>query len=95
LQLFASLGEGGSGLVLGPEPGEEEASGILAQPIEEMELTVRSYNCLKREGVQSVGDLVQRTEEDLLEIRNFGQKSIDEVKAKLQEMGLELRRKEF
>jgi DNA-directed RNA polymerase subunit alpha len=95
LQLFASLGEGGSGLVLGPEPGEEEASGILAQPIEEMELTVRSYNCLKREGVQTVGDLVQRTEEDLLEIRNFGQKSIDEVKAKLQEMALELRRKEF
>ena len=95
LQLFAGLGEGGSGLVLGPEPGEEEASGILAQPIEEMELTVRSYNCLKREGVQTVGELVQRTEEDLLEIRNFGQKSIDEVKAKLQEMGLELRRKEF
>jgi DNA-directed RNA polymerase subunit alpha len=95
LQLFASLGEGGSGLVLGPEPGEEEASGILAQPIEEMEFTVRSYNCLKREGVQTVGDLVQKTEEDLLEIRNFGQKSIDEVKAKLQEMGLELRRKEF
>jgi DNA-directed RNA polymerase subunit alpha len=95
LQLFAGLGEGGAGLVLGPEPGEQEASGVLAQPIEEMELTVRSYNCLKREGVQTVGDLVQRTEEDLLEIRNFGQKSIDEVKAKLEEMGLELRKKEF
>jgi DNA-directed RNA polymerase subunit alpha len=95
LQLFASLGEGASGLILGPEPGEEEASGVLAQPIEDMDLTVRSYNCLKREGVQSVGDLVQKTEEDLLEIRNFGQKSIDEVKAKLEELGLSLRKKEF
>jgi DNA-directed RNA polymerase subunit alpha len=95
LQLFASLGEGTGGLVLGPEPGEEEASGILAQPIEEMDLTVRSYNCLKREGVATVGDLVQKTEEDLLEIRNFGQKSIDEVKAKLEDMGLGLKTKEF
>jgi DNA-directed RNA polymerase subunit alpha len=95
LQLFASLGEGTGGLVLGPEPGEEEASGILAQPIEEMDLTVRSYNCLKREGVATVGDLVQKTEEDLLEIRNFGQKSIDEVKAKLEDMGLSLKTKEF
>jgi DNA-directed RNA polymerase subunit alpha len=95
LQLFAGLGEGTGGLVLGPEPGEEEASGILAQPIEEMDFTVRSYNCLKREGVATVGDLVQKTEDDLLEIRNFGQKSIDEVKAKLEDMGLGLRSKEF
>jgi DNA-directed RNA polymerase subunit alpha len=95
LQLFAGMGEGASGLVLGPEPGEEEASGVLAQPIEDMDLTVRSYNCLKREGVATVGDLVQKTEEDLLEIRNFGQKSIDEVKAKLEDMGLGLRKKEF
>jgi DNA-directed RNA polymerase subunit alpha len=95
LQLFAGLGEAAGGLVLGPEPGEEEASGVLAQPIEDMDLTVRSYNCLKREGVASIGDLVQKTEEDLLEIRNFGQKSIDEVKAKLDELGLGLKKKEF
>jgi DNA-directed RNA polymerase subunit alpha len=95
LQLFAGLGEAAGGLVLGPEPGEEEASGVLAQPIEDMDLTVRSYNCLKREGVATVGDLVQKTEEDLLEIRNFGQKSIDEVKAKLDELGLGLKKKEF
>jgi DNA-directed RNA polymerase subunit alpha len=94
-QLFAALGEGAGGLVLGPEPGEEEVSGVLAQPIEDMDLTVRSYNCLKREGVTTVAELVQKTEEDLLEIRNFGQKSIDEVKAKLEEMGLGLRKKEF
>ncbi len=95
LQLFSGVGEGAVGLQLGPEPGEEEASGILAQPIEEMDLTVRSYNCLKREGVQTVGELVEKSEEDLLEIRNFGQKSIDEVKAKLEELGLGLKKKDF
>ncbi len=92
--LFAGLGEG-PGLDLGPEVGEDEASGVLAQPIEDMDLTVRSYNCLKREGVTTVGELVQKSEDDLLEIRNFGQKSIDEVKAKLEEMGLGLAGKEF
>jgi DNA-directed RNA polymerase subunit alpha len=94
-QLFSGLGEGAGGLVLGPEPGEDESSGVMAMPIEDMDLTVRSYNCLKREGVATVGDLVQKSEEDLLEIRNFGQKSIDEVKAKLEDMGLGLRKKEF
>ncbi|MEA2477064.1 MAG: DNA-directed polymerase subunit alpha [Actinomycetota bacterium] len=93
-KLFADVGEG-PGLDLGPEVGEDEVSGVLAQPIEDMDLTVRSYNCLKREGVQTVGELVQKSEEDLMEIRNFGQKSIDEVKAKLEEMGLGLRGKEF
>jgi DNA-directed RNA polymerase subunit alpha len=94
-QLFAGVGEGDRGLVLGPEPGEDEVSGVLAQPIEDMDLTVRSYNCLKREGVTTVSELTQKSEEDLLEIRNFGQKSIDEVKAKLEEMGLSLKKKEF
>jgi DNA-directed RNA polymerase subunit alpha len=94
-QLFAGVGEGSGGLVLGPEETEDEQTGVLAKPIEDMDLTVRSYNCLKREGVTTVGELVQKAEEDLLEIRNFGQKSIDEVKAKLEEMGLTLRQKEF
>lgn len=93
--LFAGVGEGTGGLMLGPEQDEEESSGILATPIEDMDLTVRSYNCLKREGVTTVGELVQKSEEDLLEIRNFGQKSIDEVKAKLEEMGLGLATQEF
>ncbi|CAN5674356.1 DNA-directed RNA polymerase subunit alpha [soil metagenome] len=94
-QLFSSVGEGAGGLVLGPEPGEDEASGVLAQPIEDLDLTVRSYNCLKREGVATVGELLEHSEDDLLEIRNFGQKSIDEVKAKLEELGLELAEKGF
>ena len=92
--LFSELGEG-EGLVPGPEVGQDEQSGELAKPIEDLDLTVRSYNCLKREGITSVGELVEKSEEDLLEIRNFGQKSIDEVKAKLEELGLGLRRKEF
>jgi len=63
----------------------------LALPIEEMDLTVRSYNCLKREGIHSIGELVARSEADLLDIRNFGQKSIDEVKGKLAAMSLALK----
>ena len=59
--------------------------------IEELELGVRSYNCLKREGIQTVGDLVTKTEAELLNIPNFGKKSIDEVKEKLAERGLSLR----
>jgi DNA-directed RNA polymerase subunit alpha len=63
----------------------------LALPIEELDLTVRSYNCLKREGIHSVGELVSRSEADLMDIRNFGQKSIDEVKGKLAGLGLALK----
>ena len=63
----------------------------LALPIEDLDLTVRSYNCLKREGIHTVGELVGRSEADLLDIRNFGAKSIDEVKAKLVDMGLQLK----
>ncbi|HEY0541009.1 MAG TPA: DNA-directed RNA polymerase subunit alpha C-terminal domain-containing protein, partial [Actinoallomurus sp.] len=62
-----------------------------ALPIEELNLTVRSYNCLKREGIHTVGELVARSEQDLLDIRNFGAKSIEEVKQKLNDMGLTLK----
>lgn len=93
-QLFADLGEG-PGLQIGPEPGAGGSGTDLTMPIEDMDLSVRSYNCLKREGVTTVGQLIERTEEDLLDIRNFGQKSIDEVKQKLQEMGLSLKQKEW
>jgi DNA-directed RNA polymerase subunit alpha len=59
--------------------------------IEELELGVRSYNCLKREGIQTIGDLVSKTEAELLNIPNFGKKSIDEVTEKLESRGLALR----
>lgn len=93
-QLFADLAEG-PGLQLGPEPGAEGTGTDLTLPIEEMDFSVRSYNCLKREQVVTVGQLIERTEEDLLDIRNFGQKSIDEVKQKLAEMGLSLKQKDW
>jgi DNA-directed RNA polymerase subunit alpha len=88
--LFSELSES-PGLSLGPAEGEGEVGGDLALPIEELNLSVRSYNCLKREGINTVGELVQRTEQELTDIRNFGQKSIEEVTSKLEELGLSLR----
>ena len=79
------------GIEIGPAAGDAALASDLALPIEELDLTVRSYNCLKREGIHSVGELVGRSEADLLDIRNFGAKSIDEVKEKLAEMGLALK----
>ncbi|MGX1549310.1 DNA-directed RNA polymerase subunit alpha C-terminal domain-containing protein, partial [Streptomyces adustus] len=79
------------GIDMGPSPVDAALAADLVMPIEELDLTVRSYNCLKREGVHSVGELVARSEADLLDIRNFGSKSIDEVKEKLAGMGLALR----
>ena len=79
------------GLDLGPSPEEEEDNALLATSIDTLNLSVRSHNCLKREGIQTVGELITRSEADLLDIRNFGSKSIDEVKDKLVEMGLALR----
>ncbi|GAB4280073.1 MAG: DNA-directed RNA polymerase subunit alpha [Coriobacteriia bacterium] len=69
----------------------EERDTIYDMPIEELDLTVRSYNCLKRQGVNSVGQLAECSENDLLNIRNFGAKSIEEVKDKLQQIGLSLK----
>ena len=79
------------GIDMGPSPTDAALAADLVLPIEDLDLTVRSYNCLKREGVHSVGELVARSEADLLDIRNFGAKSIDEVKAKLAGMGLGLK----
>lgn len=79
------------GIEIGPSPVDEQISESLNLPVEDLELSVRSYNCLKREGIHTVGELVARSEEDLLDIRNFGSKSIDEVKETLAGLGLSLR----
>jgi len=63
-------------------------------PIEELELSVRPYNCLKRAGINTVGDLIQRTEEEIVAVKNFGRKSLDEVREKLTVLGLSLKKKE-
>ena len=89
VQLFSDLAEAAS-VSVGPAEDEELPSDFQIT-IEELNLSVRSYNCLKREGINTVGDLVQKSESELMDIRNFGQKSIDEVKAKLEELGLSLR----
>src|SRR5689334_24291618 len=89
--LARELNVDAEGIEVGPSPQEQENLANFSMPIEEMELTVRSYNCLKREGIHTVGELISRSEQDLLDIRNFGAKSIDEVKAKLHEMGLSLK----
>ena len=79
------------GIEIGPSPVDEQMAADLALPVENLNLTVRSYNCLKREGIHTVSELVSRSEQDLLDIRNFGSKSIDEVKLRLHEMGLSLK----
>jgi len=79
------------GIELGSGPVDDQLVADLALPIEDLSLTVRSYNCLKREGIHTVSELVSRSEQDLMDIRNFGQKSIDEVKLKLAELGLTLK----
>ena len=89
VSLFAELADAAS-VTVGPAE-DDEVPGDYAITIEELNLSVRSYNCLKREGINAVGDLVQKSESELMDIRNFGQKSIDEVKAKLEELGLGLR----
>src|SRR5215211_8627416 len=60
------------------------------RPVEDLELTVRSYNCLKREGVDTIGQLATMTEEELMNIRNLGMKSVDEIRSKLLEYGYSL-----
>ena len=88
-QLFGDLAEADS-VTVGPAE-DDSAPSDYQITIEELNLSVRSYNCLKREGINTVGELVQKSEAELMDIRNFGQKSIDEVKEKLIELGLGLR----
>ena len=89
--LAHELNMNAEGIELGPSVMDAALAADLALPIEDLDLTVRSYNCLKREGIHTVGELVNRSEADLMDIRNFGSKSIDEVKAKLHSMGMSLK----
>jgi DNA-directed RNA polymerase subunit alpha len=86
---FRQVDGGVAGDGAGPETAL--ANGMENFPIEELELGVRSYNCLKRVGIETIGDLVMKTENELAAIPNFGKKSIEEVKETLQQHGLNLR----
>ena len=90
LGLFAEVGEG-IGLELGDVVTTESSSPDLELPIEALDLSERPRNCLRRAQIQTVGELVTQTPDELLNITNFGQKSLDEVTAKLDELGLSLR----
>jgi DNA-directed RNA polymerase subunit alpha len=89
MNLFADMGEG-VGLELGERQHESSGSPDLDLPIEALDLSERPRNCLRRAQIKTVGELVQRTADDLLNITNFGQKSLEEVIAKLDELGLSL-----
>jgi DNA-directed RNA polymerase subunit alpha len=85
--IFTELGQAG-------KRGERAAIGARAaagkdyeRPIEDLDLSVRAYNCLKRSGITKIGQLLEMSEEDLLAVRNFGQKSLDELKQRLEAMG--------
>ena len=93
IKMFVSLSEVGNIGILVP-PEEDKKMKILEMTIEEMDLSVRSYNCLKRAGIHTVEDLTKKTEEDMYKVRNLGKKSLDEVVAKLAGYDLKLKDKE-
>ena len=91
LGLFIGLTESIPQEVALVEKEENKKDKLLEMTIEELDLSVRSYNCLKRAGINTVEELVQRNEDDMMKVRNLGRKSLDEVKQKLELLGLSLR----
>ncbi|MGE5483005.1 MAG: DNA-directed RNA polymerase subunit alpha [Bacteroidota bacterium] len=91
LELFQTLGGQAEDVEVVAEPRQDEQARLLSQPIEELDLSVRSYNCLKRAGIDTIGELVRKTEDDMMKVRNMGKKSLQEVKEKLAKLGLALR----
>ena len=92
LKLFTDLTESVSDVEIMVEKEEESIDRLLEMTVEELDLSVRSYNCLKRAGINTLAELTRRTEEDMMKVRNLGKKSLAEVKEKLAELGLSLRK---
>ena len=90
LKLFADLSDDSEQPELMVEKEENRKDKLLEMTIEELELSVRSFNCLKRAGINTVDDLINKSPEDMMKVRNLGKKSFDEVKAKLQSLGFDL-----
>ncbi len=88
LELFIDLSETAKNTQVMVEKEESKKEKVLEMPIEELELSVRSYNCLKRAGISTVEDLTNKTQEDMMKVRNLGKKSLDEVTNKLIDLGL-------
>ena len=91
LNLFIQLTDATDSMEIMVEKEEDQKEKALEMTIEELELSVRSFNCLKRAAINTVEELTQKTEEDMMKVRNLGKKSLDEVKAKLEELGLGLK----
>ena len=89
LELFIDLSEANKNTKVMIEKEENKKERILEKSIEELELSVRSFNCLKRAGISTVEDLANKTESDMMKVRNLGKKSLDEVVAKLHALGLD------
>lgn len=94
IRLFVDLSDTFSGTTILVSNEGDKHTKILEMSIEEMDLSVRSYNCLKRAGIHTVEDLTKKSEDDMLKVRNLGSKSLDEVIAKLRSYGLDLRSNE-
>ncbi|MDD3413339.1 MAG: DNA-directed RNA polymerase subunit alpha [Lachnospiraceae bacterium] len=90
LSLFIDLSENAKTAEVMIEKEDNETAKVLEMNIDELELSVRSYNCLKRAGINTVEELTNRTSEDMMKVRNLGRKSLEEVLAKLKELGLQL-----
>jgi len=90
LSLFIDLSENAKTAEVMVEKEEDEKEKVLEMSIDELELSVRSYNCLKRAGINTVEELTNKTPEDMMKVRNLGRKSLEEVLAKLKELGLQL-----
>ena len=90
LSLFIDLSENAKTAEVMVEHDDNEKEKVLEMNIDELELSVRSYNCLKRAGINTVEELCNRTPEDMMKVRNLGRKSLEEVLAKLKELGLQL-----
>ena len=91
LNLFIELTDSTDTMEIMVEKEEDQKEKALEMTIEELELSVRSFNCLKRAAINTVEELTHRSEEDMMKVRNLGKKSLDEVKHKLEELGLGLR----
>lgn len=94
LALFVNLSQTVGKTEIMVEKEEESKNKILEMTIEELDLSVRSYNCLKRAGINSVEELIRKTEEDMMKVRNLGRKSLEEVEQKINALGLVLRKSE-
>ena len=92
LNLFVDLSDEAKNVEIMVEREETKKEKVLEMTIEELEMSVRSFNCLKRAGIDTVEDLINRTEEDMIKVRNLGKKSLEEVIQKLHSLGLDFRR---